>query len=107
MSIVTLLQQAGTLYPKTGYTKYGRDQSGSGTAVKCRFQNKTKTKILPDKQVIQIVAEAYFDGKVNINTGDRFVINNNSYKVFSVNGNVDARGIQRLIKCELEVWQTT
>lgn len=106
MSIVNLLRQSATIYPKSGYNKFGRDQSGAGVAVSCRFQNQTKTKILPNQQVVQLVGIFYFTGDTSINTEDRILFGTSNYKVFSVNGFVDGRGTQRMIKCEVTAWQT-
>jgi len=108
MSINGMLSQTGVLYPKTGYNKFGRDESGSGgVTVACRFQNQTKTKLVAQGQVVQLLGVVYFKGSVSVNTEDRFVINSLSYKIFSVNGNIDGRGVQRMIKCEVTKWQTT
>lgn len=106
MSIANLLRQSATIYPKSGYNKFGRDVSGSGIPVSCRFENKTKTKTLPNQQVVLLVGNFYFIGTVSINTEDRIVYQGTSYKAFSVNGAVDGRGIQRLLKVEVTAWQT-
>lgn len=106
MSITNLLRQSATIYPKSSYNKFGRDQSGTGTTVSCRFQNQTKTKILPNQQVVQLLGIFYFTGTTAISTEDRIVYNGTSYKAFSVNGFVDGRGTQRLLKVEVTAWQT-
>lgn len=106
MSIANLLRQTATIYTKSGYNKFGRDVSGDGTQVVCRFQNQTKTKLMPNQEVVQLVGVFYFLGTVTINTEDRIVYNSLNYKVFSVNGFVDGRGDQRMIKCEVQKWQT-
>lgn len=105
MSIQNLLRQSATIYPKAGYNKFGRDQSGAGVVTPCRFQNTTKTKILPNQQVVLLVGIFYFLGTVAINTEDRIVYGTTSYKAFSVNGAVDGRGVQRLTKVEVTAWQ--
>lgn len=106
MSIQNFLQQTAVIYPKSGRNKFGRDASGSGTSTKCRFQNKTKLIVLANQQPVQLVGIFYFDGAVTINTEDRITYNGVSYKVFSINGNIDGHGIQRMIKVEVEKWQT-
>lgn len=106
MSITNLLRQSATIYPKAGYNKFGRDTSGTGTAVSCRFQNQTKTRILPNQQVVQLLGIFYFLGSVSINTEDRILFGTTSYKAFSVNGFVDGRGVQKMIKVEVTAWQT-
>lgn len=105
MSMGALLNQPATIFPKSGYNKYGRDQSGSGVAVKCRFQNKTITRILPNQQVVKLDGIVYLDGTVSVNTEDRITFQGQNYKVFSVNGNVDGRGTQKMIKLEVQRWQ--
>lgn len=105
MSIANLLNQTCTVYPKSGYDKFGHDVSGQPVNVYCRFQNKTKTRILPNQQIVNLVGVVYLDGSVSINTEDRIVFGGSSYKVFSVDGNVDRIGVQRMIKCEVTVWQ--
>lgn len=105
MSIQNLLQQQATIYPKSGYNKYGRDQSGAGTTYYCRFQNTTKTILMPDQQVVLLVGVFYFNGSVSINTEDRITYQGVSYKAFSVNGGIDGRGTQRLIKVQVTKWQ--
>ncbi len=106
MSITNLLAQTATIYPKSGYNKFGRDTSGAGTLVRCRFQNVTKTKLQPDQSVIVLVGTFYFDGSVTINTEDRILYNSLSYKVFTVNDSVDGRGRTRLIRVDVQKWQT-
>lgn len=106
MSVQSLLQQSATIYPKSGYNKFGRDQSGSGVTVKCRFQNTTKTKLMPNQQVIILDGIMYFDGSVSINTEDRIVFGGVSYKAFSVNGSINGRGTQKITKVEVQKWQT-
>ncbi len=106
MSLQNLMAQQATIYPKTGYNKFGRDQEAVGTVYRCRFQNQTKTRILPNQQVVQLVGVFYFMGTVNINAEDRIIFNGLSYKAFGVNGSVDGRGTQRLVKVEVTKWQT-
>lgn len=106
MGVLHLLQQSATIYPKSGLNKFGRDTSGSGVPVKCRFQNSTKTRLLPTQEVVMLVGIFYFEGSVTINTEDRIVFGGLSYKAFSVNGSIDGRGTQKLIKVEVTKWQT-
>lgn len=107
MSVLSLLNQTGTVYAKSGYNKFGRDTSTSpGTLVKCRFQNKTKTINIKEGQTIVLLGIIYLNGDATINTEDRITIGTDSYKVFSVNGAIDGHGNQKLIKVEVTKWQT-
>lgn len=105
MSISMLLRQIGTIYPKIGNNKFGREIRGTAIVVKCRFQNITKTRLIKEGQTVQIIGTVYFSGDTTINIEDRFAFNGNDYKVFSVNGSIDGRGNQRIIRCELQKWQ--
>lgn len=97
-------RQVGTLYPKTGYDKFGRDISGTGISVNCRFENRTKTKNLKTGQVVSILGRVFFSGTTIVNTEDRFSFQGINYKIYSVDGAVDMNGNQRLIECEVQKW---
>lgn len=100
----SLLHQSATVYPKSGYNKYGRDTSGAGTTVKCRFQNDSKTRLLPNQQVVVIDGVVFFDGTVSVNTEDRILIGDISYKAFKVDASLDGRGNQKIIEVEVQRW---
>ncbi len=106
MSVNSMLHQKATIYTRTGYDKFGRDTSSGGNVVFCRFQNDVKTIIQPNQQVVVQAAVIYFAGDASVNIEDRVVVAGLSYKVFEVNGSVDGRGNQRIIKARVTKWQT-
>lgn len=105
MSIKRFLSTPATWYPKTGYNKFGRDISSNATVpTMVRFENRTVTRKNKQGQVVQYLGKLFMDPSLNIQTEDRVQIGSLSYKIATVNGDIDLRGNQRLIECEVEKW---
>lgn len=104
MSATNLFNQTITLYSKSSYDAYGREVVGAGASVNCRFQHKTKQRLLPDGSLKTIHAIAYIPGGTTIAEDDRVTYGSDTYKVFSINNAVDGSGNINHIKLELIKW---
>jgi len=104
MSLRSLLNQTITLYTKSTKDKFGRESYGSGVQHKCRFQLKTKTRVLPNQEIVAIVAVVYLRPDVSIDKGDKVTYNGTDYRVYTVNEAVDGPGNVDHRRLELTEW---
>jgi len=100
-----LLNQTITLYTKSALNEFGHETYGAGSSVQCRFQKKTRTKILPNNEVVTTEAVVYLMGSVTVEQGDKVTYNGVDYKVFSKSEAIDGEGNIHNIKLELTKWQ--
>lgn len=107
MSLIGLLNQTITIYAKSSYNDEGREVVGSGSDIKCRFQQTTKRRLLPNGNLQVIDAIVYVPGDTSINTDDKVLFGSTNYKVFSKYVAVDGAGTTDHIKLELVKWLST
>lgn len=105
MAITDLLNQTITLYTRTSYNKYGKMQVGSGTNYNARVQLHSKQKLLPNGQVIDLLATVYVAPTVTVAQNDKVTYDGVDYKVYQKYETVDGAGIANHIKLELIKWQ--
>lgn len=106
MSIQQFFNQTGTLKNRTGYDQYAKEIQTAGTSIACRFQETTKTRLLPDGSVEAIDAYAFFDPSTTIVAGDHFIFNSIDYRVLSNNLVVDGKGLAHHSEVRLQKWQS-
>lgn len=107
MSLTGLMNQTITLYAKTGLDKYGRESYSTSSTVKCRFQRKSSTRMVPTgatAEVKVIEAIVYLPADTTINIGDKVTYESVNYKVFGRYDAVDGSGGTNHIKVELTKW---
>lgn len=107
MSLLGLLNQTITIYAKSSYNTEGREVMGSGTSIKCRFQQTTKRKLLPNGNLQTIDAIVYVPSTTSINTDDKVTFGSTNYKVFGKYAAIDGKGQTNHLKLELIRWLTT
>lgn len=105
MSFPGMLNQSITLYSKSGYDDYGREEVGSGSTVKCRFQRTTKRKLLDNGNIIIIEAIAYVPSDTTVVTDDKVTFDSQDYKVLGRYDAITGPGDTHHIKLELVKWQ--
>lgn len=105
MSFLGLLNQAITIYPKSGYGADGRETLSTGNSVQARVQETTKRRLLPNGSLATIDAIAYVPGDTTVSTDDRIDYSGTMYKVFGKYGAIGAAGNRHHIKLELVKWQ--
>lgn len=101
MSLPQLLNQLITVYTKSSYSPDGREVLGSGVTKKARFQRVTKSRFLPNQQVVTIDAIAYLEGDASINVNDKVTYSGNNFKVHGKSVAVDGQGNFHHTKVEL------
>lgn len=101
MSLPQLLNQTIVVYNKASYDPYGREVLGSGQNVLARFQRVTKSRFLPNQQVVTIDAIAYIDGEASINVNDKVTYAGENFKVHGKSIAVDGQGNFHHTKVEL------
>ena len=111
MSLLGLLNQEITIYPKTGYSADGRESVGAGVAVKGRFQTVSKRNLLPrysdtKSTVVEVDAIAYIPTGTTIDTDYKVEYSSIKYKVVSVYQVPGRAGTTHHIKLELQKWQS-
>jgi hypothetical protein len=99
--------QTISLYTRSSYDRYGREVVGEAVSYKARVQEKTKSRLLPNGQVIQIDAIAYVQSDLGVSTNDRIDVGSVKYKVVGKSAAVDGHGKTNHIKLELTKWQLT
>lgn len=107
MSLLGLLNQTITIASKSSYNNEGREVVGAGTSVKCRFQQTTKRRLLPNGSLQTIDGIVYVPGDTSVNTDDKVTFNSVTYKVFSKYAAVDGSGNTDHYKLELIKWLAT
>ena len=105
MSLSGLLNQNIVVYNKTGYSSSGREVQGGNTTVNCRFQAKTKQRLMPNGSLINILALVFLPAGTSINIDDKVTYSGYDYKVFSIENAVDGTGNTNHIEVELIKWQ--
>lgn len=107
MSLKGLFNQTITLYNKAGLDKYGRESYSTSSDLKCRFQKKTITRMIPTSgaaEVKVIEAIAYLPAGTTINVGDKVTYSSVDYKVFGRYDAIEGNGATNHIKVELTKW---
>lgn len=107
MSLKGLFNQTITLYNKAALNKYGRETYTTSSSVKCRFQKKTITRLVPNAtntEVKVIEAIVYLPSGTTINIGDKVTYSSIDYKVFGRYDAIDGTGATNHIKVELTKW---
>lgn len=105
MAVIDLMNQTITLYPRSGYDKWGKLSLGAGTNYKARVQEGTKNEFLPTGQVVNIVITAYVAPDVSVEVNDKVTYSSVDYKVYKKYVTVDGSGDANHIKLELIKWQ--
>lgn len=105
MSIQSLTNQDITVYPKSGFDKYGRAVTTTGVAEKARVQKTTKQRLLPNNTLVTIEAIAYVRSSSVANVDDKIVYAGTNYKVQGKYEAKDGAGQTSHYKLELTKWQ--
>lgn len=101
-----LLNQTITVYPKSSYNRYGREVVGTGVDYPCRITEASKSRLLPNGQVIQIDAVCHIEGDVG-EINDKAVYNGHKYKILNRKVARGYTGNAHHSKMELVKWQET
>ncbi len=105
MSIQTLTNQSITIYPKSGFDKFGRAVTTTGVSEKARVQKTTKQRLLPNNTLVVIEAVAYVRQDSVANVDDRIDYDSQKYKVYGKYEAKDGAGVTSHYKLELVKWQ--
>lgn len=105
MSLIGLLNQTISIAGKSSYNSEGREIVGSGTSVKCRFQQTTKRRLMPNGNLQTIDAIVYVPGTTTVTTDDKVTYAAVTYKVFSIYAAINGQGNVDHYKLELIKWQ--
>lgn len=100
----SLLNQTAIFTPKTAFDGYGRSIDGVASPLACRFENKTRTRQLPNDQVVEILGKCWINGNPGIVTNDKITISGVDYQVHSVDGQIDGAGNTHHTTLELVKW---
>lgn len=99
-----LLNQTISHYPKSSYDIDGREVFGSVTTYSARVQEQSKSRFLPNGQVVVIDAVVYLSGNPSISLNDKVSYNGTNYKVHSRKVAIDGQGFEHNTKLELTKW---
>lgn len=100
----SLLNQSVVFTPRSGFDSYGRATDGIAQTLACRFENKTRTRQLPNDQIVELVAKAWINGDPGIVTDDKITVSGIDYRVHSVDGQIDGAGNVHHTTLELAKW---
>jgi len=109
MSLKGLLNQTITLYNKSALDKFGRETYAASSSVKCRFQRKTITRLVPTGSTAEtkvIEAIVYLPSNTTINIGDKLTYGSVDYKVFGRYDAIDGAGATNHIRVEVTKWES-
>lgn len=101
-----LLNQTADISHKSYFDDYGKTVYSPEQSVACRFQHKTRRRLLPNGSIQTIEAIAYVPATTFVEVDDKLVYLDQTYKVTSKEDAVDATGRVDHIKLELAKWQT-
>lgn len=105
MSIDSLLNQIVTHYPESSFDRYGAEvDSVTGTQYKARVQLVTKTRLLPNGQVVQTDVLCDVVGDPSIARGDRLDYLAVKYRVYTKKQAIDGIGNVHHTRFELQKW---
>lgn len=107
MSVQALLRQTITVYGQTSYNAEGREVVGAGVDVKCRFQETTKQKMMPNGTTISLDALAYVPEDTDVEEDDHVEYQGTRYKVIGLYATPNGIGEVEFIKLELTEWPQT
>lgn len=105
MSIKGLLNQTITVATKTGNDKFGRKVVGTTTSYKCRFQKDTSQQLLPNGQLVTILAKVYVADDAVVDIEDKVTFEGVDYKVYGKYQAVDKLGTTHHYRLELIKWE--
>lgn len=103
MSLLSLLNQVITHYPRAGYGADGRATTGDSSSINSRFMAKQKRVLLPNGNTLTIDAYAIIGPDESISTNDRVDYGTQKYKVVDIyqvpggNGDINHQEV-RLVK---------
>lgn len=107
MNPYSLFNQSITLYRKASYNTDGRPNVGTGVSHIARVQPVTKNRLMPNGEMIQVVAICYLKANVTVAVDDKVTFSSHDYKIFTKSIAVDGRGNTNHIKLELIEWKGT
>lgn len=105
MNIAHLFKQTITIYPKSGYDKFGKPTNSTSATVSARVQKTTRQRLLPNNSLVLILAIVYVPATTVVNVDDKVTYSGIDYKVFSKSEAIDGMGAVNHIKLELQKWQ--
>jgi hypothetical protein len=105
MAVTDFFNQTITLYSRASYNKFGKLVVGAGVNYPARVQEGTKNVLLPNGQVIEILAKVYISPDVTVAVNDKIVYGGKEYKTYSKYVTVDGSGNANHISLELIKWQ--
>lgn len=104
MSLFNLLNQVVTITPRSGYDADGRETFSTSTSYQARVQEVSKSRFLPNGQVLTIDAIADIEGSPTVNINDKLTYSGTDYKIHSKAVAVDGQGNAHHTKVWLMKW---
>lgn len=105
MSFNGFLNQDATVYNQSSLDRYGRENFGSGTSIKCRFERKKKAKLMPSGETQIIDGIVYCKPDITVNVDDKLTFDSNNYKVLNKESVVVGNGTTHHLELEVIKWQ--
>lgn len=110
MSFQSLTNQSISIYNKASYDRYGREQVGSATTVKARFQKTSQPSFeyaSNGSREVQFVIKgiAYVAPSTTVSEGDKVAYDSVNYRVHNISKQIDGTGQVHHLKLELTKWQ--
>ena len=106
MSFAGLLNQTLTLNVVSGKDRYGRENYGSSSTVRCRFQKSNKVVLQSNGETQAIDAIIFVNPDTSVNVDDKVVYSSEAYKVINKNSVVGAGGDVHHLELEVIKWQS-
>jgi len=105
MSVNNLLNQSVSLYSKASYGADGREVVGVATTVPARFVEGTKSRLLPNQQIVTIDALIYLKPDQSIEINDKVTYGSTNYKVHAIKVGRGLSGDAHHKTVEVKKWQ--
>jgi hypothetical protein len=104
MSYEGMLNQTITVANTNNHDRYGRQTFGSSTNIKCRFEKKNQTRLLPNGETQVIHGIIFAQPTITINTDDKITFGSDTYKVVNKETVVVGNGSSHHLELEVVKW---
>ena len=106
MALKDFLNQDAQIARDTGHSGYGKDTYGALTDVKCRFSEDSRAIMLPTGEMRSRDAKAHVGADVEVDTGDKFIIGGQEYRVIGQKAARIGSGAVHHKRLDLAKWQS-
>ncbi len=106
MSLLGLMNQTCTIYPKTGYSGEGRASLGTGVSSICRAQSMNKNVRISERETATIDLLLYLPADTDVGLDYKVTYNGSDHKMLKIYPTPNGEGVTEFNRVECIKWQT-